>query len=261
VTSTKFYANYQPATSALDATYRTKHGFISGSIVAQLQHQTIASYQPKNGSVFYRNASSYLSESNTVWMVVDSTGKTLRSIFKGGGYVTLDDVAAYIYAFGDVPANYVANNRPNPSKSIWGKYLRANNNSFTLDTTKYTEPYLPEGVSASVSGGTKQYYECDIGTTGSYDYSDMSAKTYNTGTAITRGTSRICYTRAYADGSAITDPNERYVFYTCDHYYDFQEYLNYGDGWGAVFGYGKSKCNRTDVSSLEYVPVSRKNFS
>lgn len=47
---------------------------------------------------------------------------------------------------------------------------------------------------------------------------------------------RIVYSRYYADGTPITDLNDRYVFYTYNHYNDFQEYLNYEGGWGEMFG-------------------------
>ena len=38
------------------------------------------------------------------------------------------------------------------------------------------------------------------------------------------------------NGNAIIEPDEKYVFYTYNHYNDFQEYLNYYGGWGEMFG-------------------------
>ena len=46
---------------------------------------------------------------------------------------------------------------------------------------------------------------------------------------------RIVYVKSRY-GAQITDPNERYVFYTYNHYNDFTEYLNYFGGWGQIFG-------------------------
>lgn len=38
------------------------------------------------------------------------------------------------------------------------------------------------------------------------------------------------------DGDPIDYPKDRRVFYTCNHYNDFREYLNYYNGWGKIFG-------------------------
>ena len=47
---------------------------------------------------------------------------------------------------------------------------------------------------------------------------------------------RIVYSRYYADTWEEVRPEDRYVFYTYNHYNDFQEYLNYKNGWGEIFG-------------------------
>ena len=81
------------------------------------------------------------------------------------------------------------------------------------------------------------YYEMDIGTTGTDCDPNYYATDYNNGTKITRGAARIVYSNSYyTTKQKITDLDERYVFYTYNHYNDFQEYLNYLGGWGEMFG-------------------------
>ena len=75
----------------------------------------------------------------------------------------------------------------------------------------------------------------DIGTTGT-DYGNYSTKVYNDGSDITRGAARIVFTYNWSDDTHIEDISERHVFYTYNHYDDFQEYLNYEGGWGTMFG-------------------------
>jgi uncharacterized protein YxeA len=51
---------------------------------------------------------------------------------------------------------------------------------------------------------------------------------------------------------------ELYVFYTYNHYNDFQEYLNYAGGWGEKFGNitgGGKISSTTDYNPTDYVEV------
>jgi hypothetical protein len=41
---------------------------------------------------------------------------------------------AYIYAFGDVPANYVSGKNTKPSGNKWGEYLRLNHTKYSGNT-------------------------------------------------------------------------------------------------------------------------------
>ena len=56
---------------------------------------------------------------------------------------------------------------------------------------------------------------------------------------------------------AQTTASERYVFYTYNHYEDFQEYLNYKGGWGKRFGYETSNY----TSPTDYVQVNLYDFT
>lgn len=257
VTAKQFYANYSPATTYMDSYYRTQHNFMSGSIEPQLQRPTIAENQPMEDEKYVFNSKSGLRSDGNVYDIVNKNGKVVNRIFKGGAYVTLEEVAAYLYAFGDIPVNYTSAKKVKPSSSPWGKYLRVNHSYFSCDTDRYKyEPVLPDL-------NEKKYYEIDIGTTGSFEYSTTSNKgEYNNGNYIIRGASRIVYTR-YIGNNLIERPEDRKVFYTFNHYNDFQEYLNYENGWGKWFGNiagGGQMDNNTGIYKTDYPEVIKKDF-
>ena len=104
------------------------------------------------------------------------------------------------------------------------------------------------------------YYEMDIGTTGTDCDPDYDITDYNNGYSITRGAARIVYSNSYTGGGKITDLDERYVFYTYNHYNDFQEYLNYLGGWGEMFGNitgGGTLSSKSNYNPTPYVETIR----
>lgn len=131
-----------------------------------------------------------------------------------------------------------------------------NHSSFSGNTSKY--PYEPELPNISGCGGELYYYEIDIGTTGTDCDPAYISKIYNNGQTITRGAARIVYTRYDKNKNNIIEPNEKYVFYTYNHYNDFAEYLNYYGGWGEMFGNitgGGTLSSKTNYSPTAYVPI------
>lgn len=229
-----FYKNYSPASDYEDAYFRTQNYLMSGDIVTPDQAPTIAKYQPKYNGLFVKNITPYYTDGGYTYNVVNEYGEVVNKIYYGAAYITLEEVAAYVFAYGDVPANYDANKEAKPKKSPWGEYLRINHNKFSGDTKGY--PYEPELPNISGCGGTYQYYEIDIGTTGTDCDPRFTPGLYNNGTEIIRGAARIVYARYDANKNGIIDPYEKHVFYTYNHYNDFQEYLNYEGGWGEMFG-------------------------
>ncbi len=261
VNKTEFYSDYEPATGYWDAYYRTQHGLMSGSIEEQDQEPTLADNMPMLNGYYIRNTSALYSKDGNVYYVVDDEGDIVNRIYKGAAYVTLEEVAAYVFAFGDVPANYSSSKNTKPTSSIWGEYLRLNHSAFSGDTSRY--PYEPELPDISGCGGDLRYYEIDIGTTGTDCDPSYYPAIYNNGTKITRGAARIVYTRYDKNGDNIIDVNEKYLFYTYNHYNDFQEYLNYEGGWGEMFGNitgGGSISSKYDCNPTEYVPTVRLAF-
>ncbi len=262
ISKKEFYANYSPASCYLDAYYRTQHFLMSGSLDAQDQKPTIASNQPKEGKLLIRNTSALYEDDGNTYIVLDANGNEAFRVYKGGGYVTLEEVAAYIYAFGEIPANYISKKIGKPASNPWGVYLRVNHSAFFGSTTKY--PYEPELPNISGCGGGLSYYELDIGTTGTDCDPSYRPSVYNNGSTITRGAARLVYTRHDINNNKIIDPNERFVFYTYNHYNDFQEYLNYEGGWGEIFGNvtgGGTISSKTDYNPTPYIPVARRNFA
>ncbi len=251
----EFYGDYEPATSNAEAANRSKQGLISGSITVPDQAPVLASYQPTRGGVLVRNSQAYYLDEDT-YVVVNAKGEEMLRIFRDGGYITLEEVAAYVYAFGDVPANYVSGKKADPAQSIWGQYLRVNHSKFSGDTRKY--PYEPALPNISGCGGNFQYFELDIGTTGTDCDPGYIVYPYNDGFRITRGAARIVYARYDVNGNRLLEPEERFVFYTYNHYNDFQEYLNYFGGWGKMFGNvtgGGTLSSKSDYNPTPYIAV------
>ncbi len=262
VNKTEFYKNYKPAVCLADALYRSAHSLMSGSIADQDQAPTIAENQPREGGKLIRNTSAIYEDDGDTYVVLDAEGNIAFRVYRGGGYTSLEEVAAYVYAFGDFPANHISKKSGTPSANPWGKYLRLNHSYFSGDTSKYPyEPMLPD---ISGGGGVLRYYEMDIGTTGTDCDPKYKPKPYNTGSTITRGAARIVYTRQDKNGNGVIEANECYVFYTYNHYNDFQEYLNYAGGWGEMFGNitgGGAISSKTDYNPTPYVPTAYRDFS
>ncbi len=251
----EFYGNSDPADSYEEAIERSKKGEISGADRVPDAEPYTAKNQPMSNGKYIRNSNSYYADENT-YIVVNSAGLEVFRVYRGGGYITLDEVAAYVYAFGNVPANYVADKDTSPKSSIWGEYLRLNHNSFSGSTTKY--PYEPELPNISGCGGYMKYMEIDIGTTGTDTGNGYEVRIYNNGSSIVRGAARIVYTHDDYDGDGVVENDEKYVFYTYNHYNDFQEYLNYYGGWGEIFGNvtgGGTLSSKYNYNPTPYVPV------
>ena len=257
----EFYNNYKRATSLLDSHYRSECYLMSGDITPQDQEPEIASNQPKQGNMLIHNTTRDFSNNGNVYTVYNVNGEKEFDIYYGGAYTSLEEVAAYIYAWGEVPVNYDPDKDAQPYNSEWGEYLRVNNTYFEGNTKKY--PYEPELPNISgVDNGNVMYYEIDIGTTGTDCDPEYDPEIYNDGNRIIRGAARIVYTYSYINGDPVSD-EDRYVFYTYNHYNDFQEYLNYYNGWGEMFGNitgGGTISSKVDYNPTPYVQTYRKDL-
>ncbi len=240
-----------------EALERSKKGILSGYDTVPEQSPYISEYRPMKDGKYILNSNLNFIDENT-YAVVDAYGKEVFRVYRGGGYITLEEVAAYIYAFGDIPANYTASKNTKPYNSIWGEHLRVNHTKFSGNTYKY--PYEPKLPNISGCGGDLQYYELDIGTTGTDCDPKYPAKLYNDGQKITRGAARIVYGKCDLDNDGVYEFGELHLFYTYNHYNDFQEYLNYFGGWGEMFGNitgGGTISSKTNYNPTPYVDVVR----
>lgn len=261
-----FYENYTPACCYTDALYRTQHFLLSGMLIVPDQYAVISDDQPTGeDGLLLRNTDCYYLDDGNTYVVVDAYGREVLHIYKGAAYITLEEIAAYMYAFGgsknDLPANYTSKKETKVGSNPWGIYLRSNHSRFSGNTDKYPyEPVLPD---ISGCGGDLQYYEMDIGTTGTYTGDDYPVRLYNDGNTITRGAARLVYARYDKNRNGTYEIDEIYVFYTANHYNDFREYLNYYGGWGEIFGNqtgGGTLSSKTDCNPTPYVPTDFASF-
>ena len=232
-----FYANYTPSVGYWDSYYRSLHGLMSGNIGDQDQAPTISAYQPMYDGMYVRNSVGIYGSDGNSYTIVDAYGRGVMTIYRGGAYIMLEEVAAYLFAFGEIPANHTAKKKASQATDMfakWGEYLRLNFSQFSGSTSKY--PYEPELPNISGCGGDLKYYEVDVGTTGTDCDPSYSSVVYNDGRRIERGAARIVFSVYDKNGDKIIDINDKYLFYTYNHYNDFQEYLNYWGGWGEMFG-------------------------
>ena len=235
VNKTQFYSNYKSATTYEDAYYRTQHNLMSGDITDQYYLPTEAKVVENNVAIRVTTANYILNTNGDYLGYVPNTPVGMEYIvFYKAAYISLNEVAAHLLAFGEVPANQMTakdSSAKSKAVSLWGKYGRVNDGSFNGNPDKYKyQPLLPKIV-----GTPKIYYrEMDFGTTGGYVCSSSygTQKLYNNGSSIDRGAARFVYVNDYN----IDSIDKRYVFYTYNHYNDFQEYLNYHNGWGVRFG-------------------------
>jgi len=249
-----------PAQSYEEALARSENGILSGYTTVPDQAPTISEYRPVKNGKYILNTDLNFADENT-YVVVDAYGNEVLRVYRGGAYITLEEVAAYIYAFGDVPANYTSSKKTKPTQSIWGENLRVNHTKFSGSTKKY--PYEPKLPNITGCGGSLQYYELDIGTTGTDCDPSYTAAIYNDGMNITRGAARIVYGKRDLNGNGIYEYGELHLFYTYNHYNDFQEYLNYYGGWGEMFGNitgGGSLSSKKNYNPTPYVEVIREEL-
>ncbi len=255
-----FYTStYTIANTYEEAYFRTQHKLLSGSIEESgLNYYPSQSSSTKENSLYnkYSTAVYILSTDGDYIAYIPNSNNMDRAIFYGAGYVTMNDVAAYLLAFGEVPANskYKSSDK-SASISDWGKYGRCNNTQFSGNINNYPyEPELPYILSNSTRfvGEKRTYYETDFGALGGFTSESGAINTdYNTGSSINRNVCRF----VFVCDSDIKSIDDRYVFYTYNHYNDFQEYLNHDDAWGLRFGNctgGGTYNSKTDYNPTQY---------
>ena len=263
----KFYENFNISLSYEDAYYRTKHGILSGRNVEEghLPQETTIS---KNGKCIRINTATYVldKKGEILGYFPNSLTNESRPIWKSGGYIMNDDVAAYCLAFKKCPPNTESRTNKNGRIDVvkkWGRYGRVNDTSFSHNDSKY--PYEPM-IPPYEYEGKIIYNETDFGSNDYYKVGDRKQTPYFDGGEIVRGACRFIY----ISSDLFKNINDRHVFYTYNHYNDFQEYLNYDGGYGTRFGNvsaGNPQCGsikdykKTFKKSTAYPEVIYKNIT
>lgn len=209
--------------------------------------------QKDDKGVYYRLSDSLYGDNGASFRINMIDGSEGPAIYKGAVYTDMDDVAAYLYAFGELPVNmdYDSGDK-RKSISDWGTLGRVNNTAYSNDNSIEKFKFEPEAWTHSIYFDKREsttdywyyYVETDYGPASFNEESYVSGPgTYNNGKSINRGVSRFIYTAAFTNNEhsdskvkKIENVLERHVFYTYNHYNDFQEYLNYYGGWNKMYG-------------------------
>lgn len=260
VTHDEFYANYSCANSYEEAYFRTKNYLLSGDITLQshISSENYAVNKPKSGSSYLMSA--YMryevdKDMNYVSYTVNSLNNKPYKIYYNAAYQSLNDVSAYLFAFLETPVNwYFEKNISKEELKKWDTFARVNVSTFSGDTEKYPYEPLLTGIDTKYN-----YYECDFGTKGDYYVNNRYEDIYNNGEKITRGAARLVFNYSYKNSKDTLSPNERHVFYTYNHYNDFEEYLNYEGGFTSRFG-NESVGNSADEVNKSNPPSNPKKI-
>ena len=251
VNKNEFYgAGYESAQTYNDAMARTDARLLSGDYTIPKNipnYKNISNPKSETGPAFFNARARYIYEDSTCsgdpigYILNDTDGDDSNDsiIFRGAAYISMDEVSAYLWAFNEIPANWI----PSKSKSgqrqaidNWGNFGRVNNGFFSGDPNRF--PFQPI---LTGSGTDFNYRETDFGTDGDFLFYDVGGHPnvpqtpYNDGNKIARGTCRFCYTFESTNG-LLDEGDMKHVFYTWSHYNDFEEYLNYKGGYGPKFG-------------------------
>lgn len=152
--------------------------------------------------------------------IYQKDGSVYKVLAKDTYYTELEDVAAYIVTFMQLPPNYYIIDRnqdssgyPESKRVCYEQYQSSCRLSPGYYSSNYS--YLPKSLDG-------RYLEVDIGGEG-----------YASGPTWNRGALRIVLTY---QGISQYGQNVPVLFYTGDHYDTFTEYANYYQGWGSTFG-------------------------
>lgn len=272
-TNSTYWMNLGYASDYTTALNLTSNKSLSGDDRLTDYLPNSATNNPQNAAgIYYRVSTMNYGDNGNSFRINTLDGSEGPVIYKNAAYTNIEDVAAYIVAFGDVPPNarYTkgsttsAINNWGPIARVNYAYYSNNNDDYKYETECYTHSQYFNKTQSS-NEYWYHYFESDIGATLWNDepyqrrYNNgNSLKKYNDGNTITRGTLRFVWTRYWTNqehGSSLTrDINESYernVYYTTTHYNDFQQYLNYYGGWAERIG-------NTEIGNDwgEYIPES-----
>ena len=243
VDKTEFYANYTTATSYEDAYYRAQHGLLCGEYMKE-DGSLPSINNPKDSATDL-----YLKNSNVTYEIdkdnnyisynINTLNDQDYKIYYGGVYTSFNDVAAYLFAFNEIPINYLPGTSKTAKKLVQQNYGELGRLNFKLysgpSETKYQyEPYLYGQEEKTVF-----YREIDFGAnTGSniyFTYGGSGRQIFRFLLGNSFDNNYSCSDKTWSTPNPTTI-DERRVYFTYNHYNDFTEYLNYYNGFGKIFG-------------------------
>ncbi|MCQ2771554.1 MAG: hypothetical protein MJ236_07160 [Clostridia bacterium] len=179
------------------------------------------------------------SEPSNYACVYNSNGNIIRYLKKGVYYTSLDDIASYILAFKELPANYLIGRNASKATAYnnYGQeYSRIAPGFYGLDYSgssfdgKDNYPYstLPKSTDGN-------YFELDIG----YTWTDEEGNVINYAgsTSYNRGPLRLIvyFEGVRASGEDLNtshyNDSNPVIFFTPDHYQTCYEYGNFYGAW------------------------------
>lgn len=242
-----------------DAMNRTNNKAQSGSNKETDYIPSSATSNPQNSDgIYYRVSTMNYGDNGNSFRINTLDGSEGPVIYKEAAYTNIEDIAAYVVAFGDVPPNMqFLKNQGSSAINNWGENGRVNYTYYSNDNSsgnyRYETECLTHSQYFSKSSSSDEYwyhyFESDVGATLFNDepyqrttYSG-SLRPYNDGYKITRGALRFVWTKGWTNSEhgkyiagEIEESYERNIYYTSNHYNDFQQYLNYYGGWSGRVG-------------------------
>ncbi len=195
-----------------------------------------------------RSVDCYAKNSNGRYYVVET-------IYKGGVYTDSNEVACYINAFGECPANYVLYSNSRYSNFPDGTLSSSKAKEYVYNTygskgRLYTYYSQLDGYVTSVPVDSEDndfhYWEVDIAVTDAYASS----------TSFNRGGGRLVVF-PYGVTTSTYDSGKTFIVKTIDHYQHAREFANYLEGWGANFD---MECTHSDYESYSSLTTESLTF-
>ena len=213
-----FYLTGSSGETSSSSASSTSSSISSSTATFSTSSATPSSSSSSNSSGYYRIEP--VTTSGSTLNVYNVDGTVNRTLTKNSWYIEPDDVALYYQGFGTYPDNYQYDDGTTATRKsyivTYGTSARLYSKDYSSNTGYMTQ--LP-------AVNEYKYVELDIG-------GASTNPSYNNGTSISRGTYRLVVVYKGCTQYGNTNP---VIFYTQDHYSNFQEFYNYAGGWGPSF--------------------------
>lgn len=139
----EFYEKYTISNSYIDSYFRSLHDLFSGEFIEEDGSPIINIDAPKDSEgIYYKNATARFGidkEGERISYTLNTLDGSDYTIYKCGMYISLNDVSVYLFAFNELPKNYVSGT--SLKEEVFKKYgeiARLNFNKYSgPSSTKY----------------------------------------------------------------------------------------------------------------------------